>query len=656
METAIHKTAKISTDLFIVLFGLWTLSSHIAVIFQLPFNALAHVFPLLFGSGLFFLIKTGFFSDWIIRQPKEKPNTITITGFLLVVLIVIFFALFANKHNFDDAHYICMAVDMVDHPEKPLLLMDPLGFFEGAPLLITVYKAQSIESFCAGISSLTGVPVIYVFHFFLPVVGLLLSVMAYLLLFRVLIPHKAMLATIISFVLIYAVSVRAFGNITFIRMHQGKGFLLGVFIPLILAFGLKAAKDNKRRDWIVLALAQVSAMGMNATAIWLAPLLATLAIISGTLATKPPYLFRNIISGILSSVYVLFFGVYLIAFFQMPPFYVSTEVNSLMLIGKSIKISFGDGAVMYLILFIIFFTWYFALNRITRILCIVLPAFLLIIFYNPLFAGFMAEYVISEQTYWRVAWLIPIQLFLGVIGVWALEKDKKRWIIVPKLALVVAIFLVFIVASPYKTRVFAKDSLVVVKRPELKVSDEYKVAERINEILNENDYVISPNEISIWLSTQHNHPQTLVYRRMFGIGILYKYASLLAKGGENELAKFLAWAGWYQPTGFQYPSKTPLARKIRKMEEETGIHKLRIILNAEFKLTLKGYISGKTRPKNALEYFAKGLDFYHITAVCLPEKLKWKSEVVEILDEKEFTLIESLGKFELWKNVPHKIH
>jgi hypothetical protein len=649
MESAIHKTAKVSTELFIVLFGLWTVSSHIAVVFQLPFSALAFIFPLLFGAGLFLLFKTGFFSDWKKTHLIEKPNKITLAGFMLVVLMMLFFALFANKYNFDDAHYIRMAVDMVDHPEKPLLLMDPLGLFEGAPLLITVYKAQSVEVFCAAISSITGIPAIYIFHFFLPVLGLFLSVMAYLLLFRVLIPQKAVLATIISFALIYAVSLRAFGNITFTRIYQGKFFMLAVILPLVITYGLKAAKDNRSRDWVILVLAQVSAIGMNATALWLAPLTANLAVMAGTLAGKPTFLIRNTLFGVLSSIYVVSFGLYLVIFFQMPPFYASTGMDALKLITISVSRVFGDGIAMYVSLFVIFFTWLFAPNRLTKMISLIFPAFLLLVFYNPLVAGIVAKYAVSEETYWRAAWLIPFQLFIGIIGISVFVKNKPGWLIYPKAAFIIGMFIVFILDSPAKTRVFAKNSSVDIKWPALKVAPEYYIAKRINNVLDERDVLLSPNRISIWISTMHHQPKTLVYRSKFSKGLLYQYSRKLRNGGQAEMDKFLDWAGWYKPVDFQYPSETPLARKIRKMEEETGVHELRIILNAEFELTLKEYISGKTRPKNAQEYFAKGLDHYRVTAVCLPEKLKWKKEVVEVLDNKGFIHIETVGKFELWK-------
>ncbi len=657
MTSSITKTAKISTELFILLFGLWTIASNLAVVFQLPFRSLALLFPALFIAAFFLLKKYRFFAGWKVQfdiSASKKPlgnNTNRVIGFAFLILIItmLFIALFAHRYNFDDAHYIRTSVDMVDHPQNPVLLKDALGLFEGAPLFIPVYKTHAIETFCAGISSFTGIPVIYVFHFLLPVVGLFLSVMAYLMLFRVLIPQKALLATLISFVIIYVVSLRAMGNFTLIRMHQGKGFLLGVVLPLTIAYGLKSARENKGRNWLILVLVQICAIGMNATALWLAPVVANLSVISGSLAQKPRLLFRNTALGILSSAYVVLFGLYIVINFQMPPFYITHETEAFKLIAGSIHRVFGSGIAMCLSMFIIFFCWLFAPNRLTRILCLVFPACLLFIFYNPMLTTFMAQNVISEQTYWRTAWLIPIQMFIGIIGISVFVKSKPGWLAIPKAIFVVLMFFSFLTAPPTRSRIFAKHSNVKIKLPGLKVSNTYRVAERINNLLDEEDVLISPNRVSIWISTMHNHPATLIYRTKFTIGVLYQYLKIIEKNPEEELEKFTTWVYWYKSNNYAYPSSTNLTKQIRKMQKKTGVNALQVLLEYEFKLTLKEYISGERQPKNPQEYFSLGLDHYKVTAVCLPANLQWKNEATEVLKNSNFRMFDTIDNFELWK-------
>jgi len=657
MTKNILKTAKISSELFILIFGIWTVSSNLAGIFKIPFQSLAILFPVLLIISLIVLIRSRFFREWmhynydqgLATSIEEGENRYVEIAFIGLVVIMLFFALFANTHNFDDAHYIRTSVDMADHPEKPVLLEDPLGLFEGAPLLIPVYKAHSIETFCAAISSLTGVPVIYVFHFLLPVIGLFLSVMAHLLIFRVLIPKKALLATIISFVLIYAVSLRAMGNITFIRMHQGKGVLLGVFLPLIIAYGLKAARENKGRDWFLLALSQVCAIGMNATALWLAPVVANLAVIAGSIAFKSSFFIRNNIYALLSSMYIVLFGLYLVVNFQMPPFYITKDTESVKLITGSIHRVFGNGLAMYMSFFVIMFSWMFAPSRQSRIFCIVFPAALLIVFYNPLVARFLAEYIVSEQTYWRTAWLIPLQVFIGIIGVSPFVRNKPSWLIYPKLIFIAGMFLVYFCYSPTKSRLFAKNSRIEIKYPSLKVTKEYYVAEKINKMLDEDDVLVSPNKISMWISTMHRHPETLVYRIKFTLGVLYYYLDVLNEGGQEEMNEFIRWTQWYKPPIYNYPSKSKLAQGIRELMRKSGVEALQVLLDYEFKLTLKEYISGDNQPPDAKAYLAEGLNYYQVTAVCLPYESKWKNDIISVLEGEGFTLIDKFDDFELWK-------
>jgi hypothetical protein len=333
----------------------------------------------------------------------------------------------------------------------------------------------------------------------------------------------------------------------------------------------------------------------------------------------------------------------------MPPFYITKETESLKLIAGSIQRVFGNGLAMYMSFFVIMFSWMFAPNRQSRILCIVFPAALMIVFYNPLVAGFIAENIVSEQTYWRTAWLIPLQVFVGIIGVSPFMKNKPSWLIYPKLLFITGMFLVFLWYSPTKSRLFAKKSRVDITYPALKVTKEYYVAEKINKILDEDDVLVSPNKISMWISTMHRHPETLVYRIKFTMGVLYYYLDVLNKGGQEEMNKFISWTKWYEPPIYNYPSESKLAQGIRELREKSEVEALQVLLDYEFKLTLKEYISGASQPPDAKEYLAEGLNYYQVTAVCIPFESKWKNDIINVLEGEGFTLIDKFNDFELWK-------
>lgn len=649
----LFRIAKISSEVFILLFGIWTIASNLAVIFQIPFSYLGLIYILLFLVFIAVLIRTGFFNDWKTKISDEsfnnKNSNLQLFAFITLVVMLFIVVLYTGKPCTDDAHYIRTSVDMVDHPDKAVLLYDALGLFKNAPLFITVYKAHAIESFCAQVSVLTGIPVIYIFHYLLPVLGIFISAMVYLMLFRKILPGKFILASIISFVLMYVVSLQVFSMNVFTKIHEGKGVLLAAVIPFIILYGLKSSGEHKSRNWFLLGIGQVCAIGMNSTALWLAPVVANLSVIAGSIGQSKKQMLLNVLFGVLSSLYVVAFGLYLAINFDMPPFYLTRNIDAISLLQLSLNRLFDDGIIFYLSVFIILFSWLFAPNRISRAITIIFPAFLVLIFFNPLFIDFIANNIVSERVYWRVAWIIPLQVFLGVIGSSFLFRPQKQWAKYFKLVFVLMLFFTFVFNLPGNKKIASFQNIFKDRIPSLKVAEGYYTSEKINKLLTEKDVLLSPEEISIWISTLHKHPQTLIYRFMVGKRIMSNYLEILYQKKPEDLKKFSNWASWYVPSNYHYPISSDMSDKIKKLRKETGIEELEIFLDYEYKLAMKVYLSGKLSGTDIHEHFTKGLDHYKVTAVCLPVEMNQVTNIKGVLKSSGFKMISQIDEYELWK-------
>ncbi|NOR87731.1 MAG: hypothetical protein GQ527_08995 [Bacteroidales bacterium] len=653
MTTHSKSPAHIVIELFLLLFGTWTMASNLAVILQLEFKYLPYFFLGLLAITTISLIKIGFFNEWkqykipsltTKYSQKEKQNTLSIVILILAMMAI---ALFSHSPALDDAHYIRTSVDMVDHPEKAVLLMDALGLFEGAPLIIPVYKAHSIETLCASISQLTGYPVIYIFHYFLPMLGAIIVVLVYFLLFRILFAEKAVLATILSFIMLLPVSLLPYGNYTFTHLHLGKGYLVAIILPIIIYYGLKATTEKGWKNWFLLALAQIVGIGMNGTALWLAPVVAGFAVIAGSLYQSPKSIFKNLAFSILTSTYIILFGIYIISNFHMPPFYVQKGMDTYTLFAFSFQRFFKSEVIMILSSAIILFTWVFTTNRLMRIISLVFPILSILIFYNPLISKYIAKYLVSEHTYWRTLWIIPFQLFLGIIAMSPFLYKKAIWQRIGKSFIALTILFTFLFYS-FLPKLLDENSRLKIKSPTLKVTKEYAVAEEINTILNENDMLISPNIISLWISCMHHHPQTGIYRVMIPNNVIKKYVKALENGGIHEIETFEEWVDWYEAVDYSYPSKTKLSQRIRALQEKTNVKNLQIMLDYENRLILKQYISGNIQPENSNEFLSEGIDYYKVTAICLPTNNKWKSDIIEVMIAKNFYLNTTIENFDLW--------
>ncbi len=651
-----HLVAKVITESFVLFYGIWTLSSNLAVMIQLPFRFLWIPFFCLLSLFSIFFLKTGFFKDWSnseitaveVNQDRGWKLKFLSIAIGILILFSIFYTLIGHKPDLDDAHYIRISVDMADHPEKPLLHLDPLGLSKGFPLIITVYKAHSIESFFAAISKISGIKVIYLFHFFLPVVGAILMVLAYIVLFRVLLPGREILATLILFFLLFLMFPKPFGDFTFLRMHQGKGILFSAVLPLIIAYGIRASIENKRKYWILLAFTQIVAMGLNSTGLWLAPIVANLSVISGSLASKPKRIFFNLGFGILTSVYVLIFGLYIAINFKLPPFYIAQNIGNTELILFSLQRVFGQGIVGYLSVGIIFISWVFAPNRLTRIILIVFPLFTLLIFLNPFTAGFIATHFVSFINFWRTIWVIPFCLMIGIIGIYPFISDSHSKIYYFKTTTAAVIILLFVISTINTGNFMGKRAGAEFKLPGLKVNKEYWVAEKIKYLTTENDVLLSPNLISSWISTMHHHPETVIYRDMITESDIFQYSRFLLHSDTSDLSKFMDWAKWYKPDGYVYPYNSRLTETVRQLKNDTGIALFEIFNDYEFQLLLKEYISGTSKEPLSDEAFTEGLLRYGVTAVCFPDKNIWMPEIVRVLKSNNYLITHKFENFQLW--------
>src|SRR6185436_18038474 len=73
---------------------------------------------------------------------------------------------------------------------------------------------------------------------------------------------------------------RGYGNTALLSSWQGDAIAVFVFLPLVYAFAIRFALQPTGRHWLLLAAAQISALGCSATALWAAPLAALCALLA----------------------------------------------------------------------------------------------------------------------------------------------------------------------------------------------------------------------------------------------------------------------------------------------------------------------------------------------------------------------------------------
>ena len=177
---------------------------------------------------------------------------------------------------------------VVDYPQQALLslknLHGPASDTLALQKMFAPYRVHSFEVLGGLISRLTGIEAVRVIHLGLAPLFGWLAPFAIARLLRLLAPRDWLIAllAVVIFYCIEGTASRGYANHAFVRMFNGKSVLLTIGVPLICAHGLRFGARPSVARFVLLALAQIAAVGLSSTALWLAPTLAMIAVAAGT--------------------------------------------------------------------------------------------------------------------------------------------------------------------------------------------------------------------------------------------------------------------------------------------------------------------------------------------------------------------------------------
>lgn len=113
--------------------------------------------------------------------------------------------------------------------------------------------------------------------------------------------------------------------------------------------------------------------------------------------------------------------------------------------GTGLIVSFFLGAILYLV--------FQEKRRPMRILFIYVPVLLLLLFFNPLFAGIVYG-VAGDEIYYRILWLLPMTVTIayGVVLLWGRLQGQRRTAFAVAAAVLVMVSGSYIYSNPYFSR------------------------------------------------------------------------------------------------------------------------------------------------------------------------------------------------------------
>ena len=436
----------------------------------------------------------------------------------------------AHRPDADDAFYLQAAIAAAGAPGAPLLAEDTLHGIPGLPLILPVYRLHSLEMLWAALARWTGAPVLDLAHVATPLLAGALVPLAQARLLRLLLPGRWPwgLAVALGFLLVAGGAVHSFGQFGFVRLHQGKGLLVAALLPAIAAYAIEFARGPSLARGVRLAAAQIAALGCSASAAWLGPAVAGLALLAALPPT--PGALRTLGLGAPTALYPLALGASALGATreQFASAAARGELPVLSdpaLATSAIEPVLGAGPLASALLFALLVAAAFACQPATRRFLAVFTLGFLLVFWNPFDANALAQWLTGPGTYWRVFWVLPLPALVAVVATSAVAP-RRPW----SAAAGSALALVLLAA-------LATGPVVSARSGSQWRAPGWRIPARVQPLLTDlftrvgpDDTVLLPLDVAPWSVLFEAAPTPLVIRPEY-------LGSLRARYGERELER-----------------------------------------------------------------------------------------------------------------------
>src|SRR6185437_11875490 len=202
---------------------------------------------------------------------------------LFVAAAAVCITLVASRPDADDAFYRSVSATLLRFPQQPVLVHDTLYRLPDVPILLQFYRLSNYDVLVGTLARITGADHMVVAYLFLPSAFAAFCILAWAYLLRRIVPARWPWALLILFVCVLALGEmhRAYGNFAFVRLFQGKSILVTGMVPVIAGSALRFARHGGLRHWLLLFAAQIAALGVSASALFVAPAAAALGLAGG---------------------------------------------------------------------------------------------------------------------------------------------------------------------------------------------------------------------------------------------------------------------------------------------------------------------------------------------------------------------------------------
>lgn len=518
-------------------------------------------------------------------------------GLVALCLLAAVVTSVANRPDIDDSLYLSIPATLIRHPAQPILLHDTLYRLPSLPIEFVAYREHTYEVLIAVVAWLTRLAPITVGHVVLPPLFAVLTVLAWAWLLRMLVPGHwlATLGLLLLCMLLLGETHHAYGNFGFVRLFQGKAIELCWSIPAVIGCALVWMCSGKAGDWLLLMAAQIAAIGITSTGLFVAPLAAGLALMGGWSATATAS--RRMVIGCFASWYVVVVGALLAVALAGEHTWSPDYATSMPPLGQMVTETWGYWSALPLLVALLA-GWALCESRYAARVFATMALLFLLVCFNPYTYAFMADRVMGESALWRLSWVIPLPLMLAVL----LRAILARGLELPvpwrgwKWAVWTVSGVVAVCGAEAAGTLRAANQVTLgvpgVKAP----AADFALADRLVHEMPESSTLLAPVKIAVWCATFVRHPELLAVRPIYLLAVA------------DKLGKADAWERW----------------------------------------ALQQYVSGRIRNLGSTELLKDGVSRYHLQIVVIANSASWAGEANKTMSDLDFRATVD-GDYTVWR-------
>jgi len=507
----------------------------------------------------------------------------------MIAAAAVCISLFSSRPDADDAFYRSISATLLRYPRQPVLLHDTLYRLPDVPILLQFYRLSNYDVLVGTLARLTGVDHLLVAYLVLPSIFAAFSVLAWAYLLRRIVPVRWPWVLLILFVVVVALGEahQSYGNFAFVRLFQGKAILVTAMVPVIAGSALLFARHGALRHWLMLFAAEIAALGVSASALFVAPAAAALGLAGGWSTNAASS--RRSVLGMLAAVYVLGAGWVMASVAHGAEDLVST--SPMPAVMPILDDTWGWWSTR-LLLVALLAAWAFVRDPVRARYLSAGAFFFLVAVLNPYTVRFVADHFVGIRTYWRLTWTLPLPLFLAVLLDGVIEgalRLRSKLLAAGACSMLAGLAIAF----GWRFGTLRDANGVTLGLPAPKVAPvEYQVAATLARDVSETGVVLAPEAVSVWL------PGFVVHPELLGVRSLY------------------------------------LTRAFS-------------VQDAAQRYSLMRYVAGECRPPDAAVRFSDALQRYGLTTVVFVHSAPWRGEMENVLERHGWRPL-ARGAYDTW--------